>query len=415
MLFNRAGRIFLFTHVKWFFLFASGSLKTSEAKTVSKKCFQAAYPPSISIHSSNPTMPFTPQDTQHMQLALALAWQGRFSTSPNPRVGCVIVHGSQIVGQGYHVQAGAPHAEVHALAQAGALARGATAYVTLEPCAHHGRTPPCAEALVRAGVSRVIAAMQDPNPLVAGKGLAILRQAGIQVASGLCETEARALNRGFLSRLERQRPFVKLKIAASLDGKTALANGDSKWITGEAARADVQIQRAESCAVLTGIGTILADNPQLNVRIPTIRQPLRIVLDRQLRTPIGSQIIQDGGNTLICTQNVAPDNPFAAYPNVQIDRQPENGLAHLLAHLAQQHQIGELMIEAGSTLATAFIQADLVDEIVYYQAPKILGDSARGIFRLPENEKTLSQPPQWQTTSVETLGDDIKWVLQRKR
>ena len=177
----------------------------------------------------------------------------------------------------------------------------------------------------------------------------------------------------------------------------------------------MQIQRAESCAVLTGIGTILADNPQLNVRIPTIRQPLRIVLDRQLRTPIGSQIIQDGGNTLICTQNVASDNSFAAYPNVQIDRQPENSLAHLLAHLAQHHQIGELMIEAGSTLATAFIQADLVDEIVYYQAPKILGDSARGIFRLPENEKTLSQPPQWQTVSVETLGDDIKWVLQRKR
>ena len=357
--------------------------------------------------------PFTHQDTQHMQLALALAWQGRFSTSPNPRVGCVIAHGSQIVGQGYHVQAGAPHAEVHALAQAGALARGATAYVTLEPCAHHGRTPPCAEALVRAGVSRVIAAMQDPNPLVAGKGLAILRQAGIQVASGLCEIEARALNRGFLSRLERQRPFVKLKIAASLDGKTALSNGASQWITGEAARADVQIQRAESCAVLTGIGTILADNPQLNVRIPTIRQPLRIVLDRQLRTPIGSQIIQDGGNTLICTQNPTA-NPFADCPNVRIHRQPENNLSQLLAQLAQQYQIGELMIEAGSTLATAFIQADLVDEIVYYQAPKMLGDSAHGLFRLPENEATLTQPPQWQTISVEPLGDDIKWVLQRK-
>ena len=357
---------------------------------------------------------FTPQDTQHMQLALSLAGQGRFSTSPNPRVGCVIAHGSQIVGQGYHVRAGSPHAEVHALAQAGALARGATAYVTLEPCAHHGRTPPCAEALVRAGVARVVAAMQDPNPLVAGKGLEILRQAGIQVASGLCEAEARALNRGFLSRIERQRPFVKLKIAASLDGKTALSNGASQWITGEAARADVQIQRAESCAVLTGIGTILADNPQLNVRIPTIRQPLRIVLDRQLRTPARSRIIQDGSNTLICTQNPTV-NPFADCPNVRIHRQPENDLSQLLAQLAQQYQIGELMIEAGSTLATAFIQADLVDEIVYYQAPKILGDSARGIFRLPENETTLTQPPQWQTTSVETLGDDIKWVLQRKR
>ena len=361
------------------------------------------------------TPTFSEQDRDFMRQALSLAWLGRFSTSPNPRVGCVVVRGTQIVGQGFHVQAGAPHAEVHALAQAGELARGATAYVTLEPCAHFGRTPPCAEALIRAGVSRVVAAMRDPNPQVSGKGLNLLRQAGINVQSGLLEAEARALNRGFLSRMERGRPFVKLKIAASLDGRTALADGRSKWITGEAARADVQIQRAESCAVLTGIGTVLADDPALTVRTGSIRQPLRIVLDRQLRTPIGSQIIQDGGNTLICTQNVAPENPFAAYPNLQIDRQPENGLAHLLAHLAQQHQIGELMIEAGSTLATVFIQADLVDEIVYYQAPKILGDSARGIFRLPENETTLTQPPQWQTTSVETLGDDIKWVLQRKR
>ena len=256
--------------------------------------------------------------------------------------------------------------------------------------------------------------MQDPNPLVAGKGLAILRQAGIQTASGLCEAEARALNRGFLSRIERQRPFVKLKIAASLDGKTALSNGASQWITGEAARADVQIQRAESCAVLTGIGTILADNPQLNVRIPTIRQPLRIVLDRQLRTPACSRIIQDGGETLICTQSPAAANPFADYPNVHIYRQSENDLSSLLDHLAREHQIGELMVEAGSTLATAFIQADLADEIVYYQAPKILGDSARGLFRLPENEITLTRPPKWQTVSVEALGDDIKWVLQRK-
>jgi diaminohydroxyphosphoribosylaminopyrimidine deaminase/5-amino-6-(5-phosphoribosylamino)uracil reductase len=209
---------------------------------------------------------FSELDISMMQNALALAWQGRFSTSPNPRVGCVIARGSQIVGQGFHLQAGGPHAEVHALRQAGALAEGATAYVTLEPCSHYGRTPPCAKSLMEAGVTRVVAAMADPNPLVAGKGLAMLREAGIDVSDGLLQTEARALNRGFLSRIERARPFVRLKCAAGLDGKTALANGQSQWITGAEARADVQILRAESCAILTGIGTVLADNPQLNVR-----------------------------------------------------------------------------------------------------------------------------------------------------
>ena len=414
MLSNRAGRIFLFTHVKWFFLFASGSLKTSEAKTVSKKCFQAAYPPSISIHSSNPTMPFTPQDTQHMQRALELAWQGRFSTSPNPRVGCVIAHGSQIVGQGFHVQAGSPHAEVHAIRQAGELARGATAYVTLEPCSHYGRTPPCAEGLIAAGVSRVVAAMTDPNPLVAGKGLAMLQAAGIVVKQGLLEHEARQLNRGFLSRIERNRPFVSLKIAASLDGKTALSNGQSQWITGAAARADVQIQRAQSCAVLTGIGTVLADNPRLNVRdFPTVRQPLRVVLDSQLRTPESSHIIQDGQRTLIIT--TSPDTQkFATYANVEISKQPAPiSLPEVLHELAQRG-IGELMIEAGSRLASAFLQQDLVDEIVYYQAPKLLGDTARGAFLLPENDDVLRQNPAWQTVSLDRVGNDIKWVLQKR-
>ncbi|WP_042226140.1 bifunctional diaminohydroxyphosphoribosylaminopyrimidine deaminase/5-amino-6-(5-phosphoribosylamino)uracil reductase RibD [Kingella kingae] len=357
---------------------------------------------------------FNPQDTQHMQRALELAWQGRFSTSPNPRVGCVIAHGSQIIGQGFHVQAGSPNAEVHAIRQAGELARGATAYVTLEPCSHYGRTPPCAEGLIAAGVSRVVAAMTDPNPLVAGKGLAMLQAAGIVVEQGLLEHEARQLNRGFLSRIERNRPFVSLKIAASLDGKTALSNGQSQWITGAAARADVQIQRAQSCAVLTGIGTVLADNPRLNVRdFPTVRQPLRVVLDSQWRTPKSTHIIKDGQRTLIIT--TSPDTQkFATYANVEISKQPAPiSLPEVLHELAQRG-IGELMIEAGSHLASAFLQQDLVDEIVYYQASKLLGNTARGAFLLPENDNVLRQNPAWQTISLDRVGDDIKWVLQKR-
>ncbi|WP_107919643.1 bifunctional diaminohydroxyphosphoribosylaminopyrimidine deaminase/5-amino-6-(5-phosphoribosylamino)uracil reductase RibD, partial [Neisseria elongata] len=248
-------------------------------------------PPSPAV----PSAPvFSDTDRDMMRRALTLAAEGRFSTSPNPRVGCIIAHGGQIVGQGFHLKAGGPHAEVHALRQAGENARGATAYVTLEPCSHYGRTPPCAEALIQAGVSRVVAAIADPNPQVAGKGLAMLSAAGIRTESGLLETEARELNRGFLSRIERGRPFVRLKCAASLDGKTALSDGLSQWITGEAARHDVQILRAESCAVLTGIGTVLADDPQLNVRaFPTLRQPLRIVLDSRLRLPPTAKLLAD--------------------------------------------------------------------------------------------------------------------------
>ena len=252
---------------------------------------------------------FSATDTRLMQTALDLAWQGRFSTSPNPRVGCVIAHGGQIVGQGFHLRAGEPHAEVHALRQAGAHAHGATAYVTLEPCSHTGRTGPCAQALINAGICRVVAAMHDPNPLVGGQGFAMLRAAGIEVQSGLLETAARALNRGFLSRIERGRPFVRLKVAASLDGKTALSDGRSQWITGAEARHDVQILRAESCAVLTGIGTILADDPQLNVRaFAALRQPARIVLDSHARTPLGSRIIQDSGSAtvLVHASNTTP-------------------------------------------------------------------------------------------------------------
>ncbi|WP_373741526.1 bifunctional diaminohydroxyphosphoribosylaminopyrimidine deaminase/5-amino-6-(5-phosphoribosylamino)uracil reductase RibD [Neisseria sp.] len=364
---------------------------------------------------------FSQTDIQMMQHALALARLGRFSTSPNPRVGCVIAHGSQIVGQGFHLKAGEPHAEVHALRQAGAAAKGATAYVTLEPCAHYGRTPPCAEALVAAGVSRVVAAMRDPNPQVAGKGFALLEAAGIQTAFGLFEPEARELNRGFLSRIERGRPFVRLKCAASLDGKTALSDGRSQWITGEAARADVQTLRAESCAVLTGIGTVLADDPQLNVRaFPTLRQPARVILDSRLRIPDTAKLLQDSASPVIIatlSNDEGRLKTLAARPHVEIvkpaERQGRIDLADLLRLLAQRG-IGELMVEAGATLAAAFLHDNLADEIVLYQAPKILGGNARNLFDLPENPAVLTQNPAWQTASVETAGDDVKWVLRRK-
>ncbi len=365
---------------------------------------------------------FSELDTRMMQNALALAWQGRFSTSPNPRVGCVIARGSQIVGQGFHLQAGGPHAEVHALRQAGALAEGATAYVTLEPCSHYGRTPPCAKGLIEAGVARVVAAMADPNPLVAGKGLAMLREAGIDVSDGLLETEARTLNRGFLSRIERARPFVRLKCAAGLDGKTALSNGQSQWITGEAARADVQILRAESCAILTGIGTVLADNPQLNVRdFPTLRQPARVVLDSRLQTPLESKLVQDGGSPTVIATLVEDESrlePYRRHDHIRIIRPSETqgriDLHDLLSQLAALG-FGEVMVEAGATLAGAFLQENLADEIVLYQAPKILGNQARGLFSLPENPLVLSRTAAWQTGTFTCIGDDIKWVLHPRQ
>ena len=364
---------------------------------------------------------FSPADHALMQQAIALAWQGRFSTSPNPRVGCVIAQGGQIVGQGFHLKAGEPHAEVHALRQAGELARGATAYVTLEPCSHHGRTPPCAEALVAAGVSRVVAAMSDPNPHVAGRGLALLAAAGIRTECGLLEAEARELNRGFLSRIERGRPFVRLKCAASLDGKTALSDGRSQWITNAAARADVQILRAESCAVLTGIGTVLADDPLLTVRaFPAVRPPERVVLDSRLRLPQTAKLLADASApVLILTGETDPAKhaTFARFPHVSLRAIPllSDGLLDLnaaLSALAEQG-IGEVLAEAGATLAGALLRADLVDEIVLYQAPKILGTAARGLFELPENPAALAAQAHWQTVSADILDGDVKWVLRR--
>ena len=375
-------------------------------------------PPSPSAPSS-PV--FSDTDRDMMRRALTLAAEGRFSTSPNPRVGCIIAHSGQIVGQGFHLKAGSPHAEVHALRQAGENARGATAYVTLEPCSHYGRTPPCAEALIQAGVSRVVAAIADPNPQVAGKGLAMLSAAGIRTESGLFETEARELNRGFLSRIERGRPFVRLKCAASLDGKTALSDGLSQWITGEAARHDVQILRAESCAVLTGIGTVLADDPQLNVRaFPTLRQPLRIVLDSRLRLPPTAKLLANPESPVLLLTAVPPEKypaALAAVPHLDILTVPAAdgriSLPAVLTLLAERG-IGELLVEAGATLCGAFLQAGLADEIVLYQAGKILGGNARSLFDLPENPATLQQPASWQTRSVAIL-DCVFFIPVRRK
>ena len=363
---------------------------------------------------------FSSTDVSMMHQALDLAALGRFSTSPNPRVGCVIAHGSQIVGQGFHVKAGEPHAEVHALRQAGEMAQGATAFVTLEPCSHYGRTPPCAEALLRSGVTRVVAAMRDPNPLVAGKGLALLEAAGIKTECGLLENKARELNRGFLSRIERRRPFVRLKCAVSLDGKTALSDGSSFWITSEEARADVQVLRAESCAVLTGIGTVLADNPQLNVRdFPTLRQPARIVLDSRLRLPPYSHLVTDGQSpTYIATLERDEDKlrPYREHAHIRILMPSETAdgkidLHHLMRLLADEG-FGEIMVEAGSELTSAFLAEDLADEIVLYRSPKILG-SGKDLFSLPENRAALSAPPLWTPVSTEILGHDIKTVFRK--
>ena len=359
---------------------------------------------------------FTALQTAMMQRALHLAASAGNTTSPNPKVGCVIAHGEQIVGEGFHVQAGAPHAEVHALRQAGDLARGATAYVTLEPCSHTGKTPPCANALIDAGVAEVICAMVDPNPQVAGQGLARLQAASIHTAHGLLSEQAQALNRGFLSRIQLNRPFVTLKLAASLDGKTALANGDSQWITGAAARADVHKERAIRNAIITGSGTVLADNPQLNVRgVACLKQPVRVVLDRQLHSPASAQIFDTTvAPTWLFTAAELDTSAYSAR-GVRCfaweDAQAADSLKFILHTLAQEG-INEAWVEAGATLSAAFIQQDCVDELVLYQAPKILGKHAMDLLPLQADAQVLAQESQWQTSSIETVGNDIKWRLR---
>ena len=367
---------------------------------------------------------FTEQDRAHMRRALELAALGLTTTHPNPRVGCVLVQGGAVVGEGWHRAAGEPHAEALALAAAGESARGATAYVTLEPCAHYGRTPPCADALIAAGVSQVIYASADPDPRVDGAGAARLRAAGIRVRGGLLAAAADELNAGFISRLRRGRPFVRLKIAASLDGRTALANGASQWISSEAARADVQHWRARSDAILTGIGTVLADDPRLTVRLGDAaqRQPLRVVLDSRLRLPRSAQVLNSPGKALIFSRRdaVGAELAVAAQAAMQgdgigLEWLESTGagldLAGALAHLAQAQQINELLVEAGATLSGALLRLRLVDELLIYQAPVLLGQDARALAQLPALS-VLADAPRFQLVELAVVGGDLRMRLR---
>lgn len=329
-------------------------------------------------------MSFSAFDHQCMAEALRLAALGLSSTQPNPRVGCVVAKDGQLIGRGFHQRAGEAHAEIFALREAGAAARGATAYVTLEPCSHHGRTPPCAEALLAAGVTRVVIAMQDPHTVVNGAGARLLQEAGVTVESGLMQAEAEDLNPGFLQRMRHGRPWVRVKLAASLDGRTALASGESQWISSEASRRDVQHWRARSSAILTGIGTVLADDPQMTVRLEGVEhQPVRVIADSRWRTPATAKILQQPGRVIIagCETQLVPVE-LEASP-AQLLRLPAVGgkpdLNALMKALAKE-QVNELQVEAGAGLCGALLRQRLVDEVLLYQAPVILGEGGQGLF-----------------------------------
>jgi diaminohydroxyphosphoribosylaminopyrimidine deaminase/5-amino-6-(5-phosphoribosylamino)uracil reductase len=339
-----------------------------------------------------------PEDFAFMARAIRLARLGLYTTDPNPRVGCVLTRGGEVVGAGHHRYAGESHAERNAIAAAGERARGATAYVTLEPCCHEGKTPPCTVALLDAGVRRVVAAMADPNPLVAGKGLEALRVGGIEIEVGVLEAEARRLNPGFIKRMRQGLPHVRCKLAASLDGRTAMASGESKWITSEQARRDVQLLRARSSAILTGIGTLLADDPSMNVRLGAedlpgmghrerVRQPLRVVVDSRLRIPANARMLGLPGKTLVACLDQGRSAVMrleAAGADIHLcsGRGGRVDLERLLRYLASR-ETNEVLVEAGPTLSGALLKADLVDEIILYLAPHLMGDEAHGLFRLP--------------------------------
>lgn len=360
-------------------------------------------------------MPFSADDFEFMARALRLAERGLYTTTPNPRVGCVLVADGRVVGEGWHQRPGEAHAEVLALKAAGARTAGATAYVSLEPCSHHGRTPPCADALIAAEVGRVVAAMQDPNPLVAGGGIHRLRAAGIQAEIGILESEARELNIGFVSRMTRGRPWMRVKIAASLDGKTALANGMSRWITGPDARRDGHHWRARSCAVMTGIGTLKDDDPQLTVRdVETSRQPLRIVVDSRLRITPEAKLL-DGGAVLVATatHDAGKARALEAKGAAIVELPNPEGkvdLLRLTQHLAGMG-INEVLVEAGMNLDSALLRAGVVDELLLYLAPHMLGDAGRGILDLGELTE-MDRKLELQIQETRMIGSDMR-ILAR--
>jgi diaminohydroxyphosphoribosylaminopyrimidine deaminase/5-amino-6-(5-phosphoribosylamino)uracil reductase len=360
-------------------------------------------------------------DHRFMARALQLAERGLFSTDPNPRVGCVLVKGNEIVGEGWHQRAGEPHAEINALNVAGDQAKGATAYITLEPCCHHGRTPPCTEALIAAGVSRVVVAMEDPNPQVAGQGLAQLQKAGIETHSGVMQMQAEALNPGFIQRMRHGRPYMRCKMAMSLDGRTAMASGESQWITGAEARQDVHRLRARSAAMLTGIGTVLADDPSLTARLDAaeVSQPLRVVLDSQLQMPLTAKLLSQPGHTLIVTVNDDAQKADAlrdAGAEVEVltaSVASSNGGVDLSALMdcLVAREINEVLVEAGATLCGALLQAELLDELVIYMAPLLMGDEARGLLSLPGLQK-MADRTELKVDDIRAVGRD--WRIQAR-
>ena len=388
---------------------------------------------------------FSDFDHECMARALELARRALYTTDPNPRVGCVLAHDGLIIAEGFHARAGDPHAERNALATAGEHARGATAYVTLEPCSHTGRTGPCADALIEAGVARVVAAMEDPNPQVAGTGLQRLRDAGIQVDTGLQEADARALNPGFVLRMSQGRPLIRIKAAASLDGRTAMASGESQWITGPEAREDVQRLRARSSAIVTGIGTVLADRPSYTVRPEQwrhgeyadgpVRAPLRVILDPALRTPVDSPVVTADGACLIAhadDPDAAPDDrrralehagaELLALPRARAASDPaEPGAAtraerrgldlHALTAELTRRECNEVLVECGATLAGAFVREALFDELIVYLAPTLLGADARGLLDLPFERMDQQIRLQW--SDLRRVGDDLRLTLTR--
>jgi diaminohydroxyphosphoribosylaminopyrimidine deaminase / 5-amino-6-(5-phosphoribosylamino)uracil reductase len=357
----------------------------------------------------------TAQDRVHLSRTLDLAARALYTTDPNPRVGCVIASGERVLGEGWHVRAGEAHAEVNALRAAGGQARGATAFVSLEPCSHTGRTPPCADALIAAGVARVVCCTSDPNPKVAGAGIERLQRAGIAVQVGAFVEEARRLNIGYFSRHERGRPYLRLKLAMSLDGRTAPAGGGRSWISGEESRADVQAWRARSSAVLTGAGTVRSDDPQLNVRLnygPWVRQPLRVVLDTLLSLPRAAKIFDPGAEALVLA---APEAALGSFKDLKVERIPRAGgrldLEAVMQNLTAR-EVNELLVECGATLAGAMVAGQLVDELVLYVAPKLFGEAAPPLLHL----KSTAPPfTQFELCETQQFGDDVRLILKPKK
>jgi len=376
---------------------------------------------------------YSAEDIAYMQQAIDLAKKGLYSTKPNPAVGCVLVKNGKVVGQGWHQQAGQPHAERVALAQAGTHAEGATAYVTLEPCSHFGRTPPCADGLIEAKVAKVVVAMQDPNPLVASQGIERIEQAGIPVVLGVLESEARQINLGFIRKMEKQLPFVRLKIASSLDGRTAMANGESHWITGEESRLEVHKMRARCGALITGIGTVLADDPSLTVRLTDQQltdmnltqencHPIRVVLDPNLSMPLDAKMLGLPGRTILMTsRETAERSPeiveeihAQGVEMVAVSAEDDHlDIESILHYLAEEEQINDVMVESGAIVAGAFMQSGLVNELHCFIAPSLMGNDAKPMFVLPgldSMDKKLNLTIQ----SMDRFGDDARLILVPK-